>query len=86
MQTHEPDDLLTYMKAVSLLSEEKKNIVRKLGFGAFLNFSCSSNINKIFEWLMMQFNTNSCTITLENGFSFSLSPIIVHKLLGILVG
>ena len=86
MQTQQPDDLLIYMKALSILSEEKKTSVRKLGFGALLNLSCASNINQIFEWLLMHFSTSSSSVMLENGFSFSLTPMIVHKLFGLPVG
>ena len=75
-----------FIKAIAQLSPEKKNIIRTIGFGSILDFKCSSNINQIFVWLINQIDTNSATITLENGFSFSLSPMFVSKILGIPFG
>jgi hypothetical protein len=72
--------------ALSNLTPEKKIIVRKLGFGTLLDFSCSSNVDQIFKWLMNRFDTKSCTVTLENGFSFTITPSFVYNILGIPFG
>jgi hypothetical protein len=71
---------------MSELNEEKKAIVRKLGFGPLLDFSCSSNVNDIFLWLVNQFDTKTNTITLENGFSFTLTTAFVYHVIGIPCG
>jgi hypothetical protein len=72
--------------ALSKLSLEKRIIVRKLGFASLLDFSCSSNVDQIFKWLMNRFDTKSCTVTLENGFSFTITPSFVYNILGIPFG
>jgi hypothetical protein len=72
-----------FINAIQGLSEQKKHIIRELGFGSLLDFSCNSNINDIFEWLANHLETNSTTITFDNGFSFSLSRDVVYKILGI---
>jgi hypothetical protein len=72
--------------ALSKLSPEKKIIVRKLGFASLLDFSCSSNVDQIFKWLMNRFDTESYTVTLENGFSFTITPSFVYNILGIPFG
>jgi hypothetical protein len=68
--------------ALSKLKPEKQIIVGNLGFSSILDFSCSSNIDQIFEWLMNRFDTKSSTFTLENGFSFTITPSFVYNILG----
>jgi hypothetical protein len=75
-----------FIQVLSQLSDEKKAIVRKLGFCSILEFQCTRNINDIFAWLINHFDVNKAAVTFENGFSFSLSPIIVYKILGIPFG
>jgi hypothetical protein len=75
-----------FIQVLAQLSDEKKAIIRKLGFGSILDFQCTSNINDIFAWLINHFDVNKAVVTFENGFSFSLSPIIIYKILGIPFG
>lgn len=72
-----------FIEALSLLNDEQKAIVRKLGFGSLLDFSCSGNLNDIIFWLLNYFDATNTTVTFENGFSFTITPQIVHKILGI---
>ncbi|KAM3328974.1 hypothetical protein ACQJBY_026200 [Aegilops geniculata] len=68
---------------MSRLNEFQKNIVQELGFGALLDLTCSSDINDIFLWLAVQFNTTNNSIELRNGFKFKFTNSIVHTILGI---
>ena len=68
------------------LSDFQKNIVRKLGLGALLDLSYTSNINDIFLWLAAQFNTTNNCIELRNGFKFKFIDSVVHTILGIPFG
>ena len=67
---------------MSKLLDEKRNIVRRLGFGSILDFNCYSSVNEIFVWLVNQFDSNSPTVVLDDGFSFTLCPSIVFQVLG----
>ena len=71
---------------ISQLSPEKKKLIRKIGFGSILDLNCSSKINDIFVWLIDQLDTTSGTITFQNGFSFTITPMFVFKILGIPFG
>jgi hypothetical protein len=86
LQKKETDSLLLFLNAISLLSDKYKAIVRKIGFGSILHFSCTSNVNDVFYWLMNQFNTETKTVTMQNGFSFIITPAFVYKVLGIPFG
>jgi hypothetical protein len=71
---------------LSTLPEQKKIIIRKLGFGSILGFSCFSNVDVIFEWLISQFDTSSGTLSLEDRFTFTLSSHSAHMILGFPAG
>ena len=75
-----------FLHALSLLNEEKKLIVQNMGFGAILDLTCSSNVNGIFHWLADQLDTQTGTLTLDNGFSFTITPSFVYKILGLPCG
>ncbi|EMS65915.1 hypothetical protein TRIUR3_16671 [Triticum urartu] len=77
------DNLQLFVKFLSELNDTQKNIVRKLGFASLLQISCACNIDDIFMWLALQFNTATCTLELRNGFNFEFNTSIVHKILGI---
>ncbi|XP_037434096.1 uncharacterized protein LOC119301259 [Triticum dicoccoides] len=80
------DNLQLFVKFLSELNDTQKNIVRKLGFASLLRISCACNIDDIFMWLALQFNTATCTLELRNGFNFEFNTSIVHKILGIPAG
>ncbi|KAM0915747.1 hypothetical protein ACQ4PT_010629 [Festuca glaucescens] len=71
-----------FLEALSALSEEKKFVIRKLGFGSILQFSCCNNIQEIFMWLVSLFDIYTSTVTLEDGFSFTLSSHFMQMILG----
>jgi hypothetical protein len=71
---------------LSTLPESRKLIIRKLGFGSILTFSCFSNVQVIFEWLISQFDTTSGTLSLEDGFTFTLCSHSTHMILGFPAG
>jgi hypothetical protein len=66
------EHLSMFLKALSGLSDKKKSIIKKMGFGCMLDFTCTSNVNDIFLWLVKQLDPETATVTLENGFSFTL--------------
>jgi hypothetical protein len=57
-----------------------------MGFGCMLDFTCTSNVNDIFLWLVKQLDPETTTVTLENGFSFTLSPCFAKKIFGFPAG
>jgi hypothetical protein len=75
-----------FINVISNLTEHQKTIVKKLGFGSLLKLSCLTNVNEIFHWLARHFDTTSGTVMLEDGFSFTISPNFVFKILGIPFG
>lgn len=75
-----------FLKFISKLTEDQKLIVRKLGFGSLLHISCNCNVDDLFEWLGIQFNTTTCSIELRNGFKFKFTNSVVQKILGIPCG
>jgi hypothetical protein len=62
-----------FINIINGLPDWKKGIIRKLGFGVLLDYSCSSNISEIFSWLVQHTDPDSATVTFEDGFSFTLS-------------
>jgi hypothetical protein len=70
-----------FLETLSALSEEKKFVISKLGFASILQFSCSSNIDDIFMWLVSVFDVHTATVPLEDGFSFTLSSHFVKMIL-----
>jgi hypothetical protein len=86
MQSKKQDYIYMFIKVLSELTEDQKRIIRKLGFGSILNFTCLSNINDIFQCLERQLDTTSATVFLENGFSYTLSAPFVFKVFGIPFG
>lgn len=80
------DDLKSFLIFLSQLNDTQKNIVQKLGFGALLEITCGSNIDDIFLWLAVQFNTTTSSIELRNGFKFNFTESVVHTILGIPCG
>jgi hypothetical protein len=72
-----------FFNTISQLSEWKKNIIRKLGFGSLLEFSCYSSINDIFLWLVDHVDADSGQLTLEHGFTFSFSADVINIILGL---
>jgi hypothetical protein len=85
-QIKNADYTLLFIEVLSTLSDKQKTIVRKLGFGSLLDFSCSSNINNIFAWLMDYVDTETGTLDFENGFKYTVSANIVQKILGLPFG
>lgn len=77
---------MLFLQVLSCLTDDQKKIVKKLGFGSILQFSCSSNINDIFEWLINYIDTSTGTLKFKNGFTFTVCPSIVHKILGLPFG
>ncbi|XBI16000.1 hypothetical protein VPH35_058326 [Triticum aestivum] len=47
---------------------------------------CLFNIDEVFIWLVNHFYTSTSSIELENGFSFPITPLTIHTILGIPLG
>lgn len=75
-----------FLKMVHSLPPNQQTCVAKMGFEPFLKMPTSCNVDNIFIWLVKHFNTVNSSIELENGFNFSLTPLVVHKILGIPLG
>lgn len=71
---------------VHSLPPNQKTCVAKMGFEAFLKMPTCCNVDNIFIWLVKHFNTLNSSIELENGFNFPITPLVVHKILGIPLG
>uniref|UniRef100_A0A453C6J0 Uncharacterized protein n=1 Tax=Aegilops tauschii subsp. strangulata TaxID=200361 RepID=A0A453C6J0_AEGTS len=80
------EHLNMFLVFLSNLTDDQKMIVRKLGFGSILQISCNSNVDDLFHWLAIQFNTSTCSIELKNGFKFKFTDHVVHKILCIPCG
>lgn len=85
-QSNEWEYMDMFHKMVSNFSNQRRDWVAKLGFESFLQFSGLCNIDEVFIWLVNHFDTSTATIELENGFSFPITPLTIHKILGIPLG
>ena len=74
------------LSVISNLKPEEREIVSDVGFGSLLDLKCSFTPKALVSWLASNFDCSSNAITLSNGFSFKLTPDVVHKFLGIPIG
>ena len=74
------------LSVISNLKPEEREIVSDVGFGSLLDLKCSFTPKALVSWLASNFDCSSNAITLSNGFSFKLTPDVVHKVLGIPIG
>lgn len=58
---------------VERLSQERREAVKRVGFGNIIAISCGQMIFDLCRWLIDQFNPNSCTL-LVHGTKMHLTP------------
>ena len=74
------------MNLLNSLTNEQRDVVHQLGLGSLLGFNCSFCPTEFYHWLAHQFDTTTRTLTLGNGFEFTITPNTVYTILGIPMG
>jgi hypothetical protein len=68
------------------LGKGQITLIQKVGFGGILNLNCSFTPKALVSWIVTHFDLESKAITFSNGYSFKLSPLAVHIVLGLPYG
>ncbi|TVU42995.1 hypothetical protein EJB05_09424 [Eragrostis curvula] len=75
--------MLRSPNVVKRLSNEQKDVVVDIGFSSLFQLSCNDVPVDLFMWLCDHFDCSTRTLNLPNGFSFTLNPSCVKKVLAI---
>lgn len=75
-----------FIHVASNLNKDQKQVVHDLGFFDLLGMSSTHVPPKLLHWLIKHFDCTTKTLHLPNGFSFSINPSCVRKILGIPLG
>ena len=69
-----------------LLTPDQKRLVDSMGFSHLLDLCCESVPRGISIWLAKHFDVKSRTLILLNGSRIVITPLFVHRVLGIPIG
>ncbi|XP_039808535.1 uncharacterized protein LOC120672278 [Panicum virgatum] len=69
-----------------LLTPDQKSLVDSMGFSHLLDLCCESVPRGISIWLAKHFDVKSRTLILPNGSRIVITPLFVHRVLGIPIG
>ncbi|KAL6646018.1 hypothetical protein ACP70R_017626 [Stipagrostis hirtigluma subsp. patula] len=69
---------------IAALSDEQKNAVRSMGFGAMLNYPYIPKVDRQFHlWLLTRFDTDRMVLSISDDLEIPVGRSDIHRVLGI---